>query len=71
MYFPIRRSLSARPEPDNTFWDDSTNNGCEKLNRGAVCYDFNRHESVVRLRTISAVSKIEFALQHSRFFQEE
>jgi len=24
MYFPIRRSLPARPEPDNTFWDDST-----------------------------------------------
>ena len=24
MYFPIRRSLPARPEPDNTFWDDGT-----------------------------------------------
>ena len=24
MYFPIRRSLPARPEPDNTFQDDST-----------------------------------------------
>jgi len=24
MYFPIRRSLPARPEADNTFWDDST-----------------------------------------------
>jgi len=24
MYFSIRRSLPARPEPDNTFWTDST-----------------------------------------------
>jgi len=24
MYFPIRRSLPTRLEPDNTFWDDST-----------------------------------------------
>ena len=24
MYFPIRRNLPARPEPDNSFWDDST-----------------------------------------------
>jgi len=24
MYFPIRWSLLARPEPDNTFWTDST-----------------------------------------------
>jgi len=24
MYFPIRRSLPARPEPDNTFWTAST-----------------------------------------------
>jgi len=24
MYFPIRRSLPPRPEPDNTFLDDST-----------------------------------------------
>jgi len=24
MYFPIRRSVPARPEPDNTFWTDST-----------------------------------------------
>jgi len=24
MYFLIRRSLPARPEPDNTFWIDST-----------------------------------------------
>jgi len=23
MYFPVRRSLPARPEPDNTFWTDS------------------------------------------------
>ena len=24
MHFPIRRSLPARPEPDNTFWTAST-----------------------------------------------
>jgi len=24
MYFPIRRGLLARPEPDNTFWTAST-----------------------------------------------
>jgi len=24
MYFPIRRSLPARPEPENTFWTANT-----------------------------------------------
>ena len=24
MYFPMRRSLPPRSEPDNTFWTDST-----------------------------------------------
>jgi len=40
MYFPIRRSLLARPEPDNTFWTASTGalKGCiSNLSCSAFC----------------------------------
>ena len=45
MYFPIRRNLPARPEPDNTFWDDSTT-GCGLVSALLICY----HSQCVNLR---------------------
>jgi len=54
--FPIKRSLPARPEPDNTFWTDST------------FYGRGRHDFCVSLYTsdkafghYSAIEKVEIA----------